>query len=759
MINCEIKKCLLLSFAILLADLGLVGLVSLGLDIPGVRQIVGFIFLTFIPGILILRILKIYNMNAIENIVYSAGLSLAFVIFSGVFANFVLPLVGISKPMSILPITATLAIFTLILGAIAYKRDKDFSAAPMHFNMGEFFSLPYLFLFLLPVLAVFGAHLVNLYQNDFLLLFFIIIICCIVALVAFDRLPRNAYPLAIVMIGVSLLLHVSLISTQLFGADIHLEYYLQNLVTHNGYWDFTIPHNYNTALSVVLLCPVFSLLLNMDALWVFKVIYPMFFCLVPLALFHIYREQIGGKKAFFSAFFFMAMMVFFTEMVQLARQQIAELFFALLILLMVDRRLALSQRLSLFIIFSLSLIASHYTMGYICLAFLAGSWIIVALIRSKARVIWEWLTSKFGGLPEEIASEKAFPSKIMAVIMVIYLVFMLGWYGAIAQGTALNTMARVGQADYSLLSAELYEIIQPTPTSKFFEPTKREALVSTALGLDFLTTSGWGKGFRVFQYITQLLVIAGFIGLFLRPKGFKAEYLGLTAVAATILFACIAIPGFSSHINLTRFYHICLFLLAPLCISGGEIIWSAASKLARSTTCRIRGTIDNLTLPQNSSLYFKLLALAVLIPYFLFNTGFVFEVGGCRPNSGIPVSIAISSDKQDEPIYNQKEGKASAWLASMADDNTPVYADSYGRYLLLERFFKRTRELSRSGKVAGDAYIFLRSWNVEKQEWAIAVFDGVQLKLDHINLGDMPSLFTTNLAIYNNGSAQILTTR
>jgi len=45
----EIKKCLYLSLAILLATLGLIGLAGLGFDVPGLRQIVGFIFLTLFP--------------------------------------------------------------------------------------------------------------------------------------------------------------------------------------------------------------------------------------------------------------------------------------------------------------------------------------------------------------------------------------------------------------------------------------------------------------------------------------------------------------------------------------------------------------------------------------------------------------------------------------------------------------------------------------------------------------------------------------
>lgn len=75
----DIKKCLWLSLAISLAAPGLVGLAALGFDIPILRQIVGFIFLTFVPGVLILRILKIHNIGLIESLLCSVGLSLAFV--------------------------------------------------------------------------------------------------------------------------------------------------------------------------------------------------------------------------------------------------------------------------------------------------------------------------------------------------------------------------------------------------------------------------------------------------------------------------------------------------------------------------------------------------------------------------------------------------------------------------------------------------------------------------------------------------------
>ena len=784
----EIKKCLRLALAILLAILGLVVLAALGLDIPILRQIVGFIFLTFIPGILILRILKIHNVGAIKSLLYSVGLSIAFVIFSALFANFVLPLIGVSKPISLLPITATLGIFTLILGVVAYKRDRDFAAEPKQFNIAKCFSPTYLFLLVLPLLAILGARLVNLYQNNFFLLCFVIAIGCVVVLAAFGRLPRNAYPLAIVMIGFSLLLHVTLISNQLSGYDIHAEYYFQNLVAQNGYWDFTIPHNYNTSLSVVLLCPVYSCILNMDAIWVFKIIYPLIFCLVPLALFHIFREQIGNKRAFLSAFFFMSMMIFFTEMTALARQQIAELFFALLISLLIDRKLALNQRGTLVIIFAISLIVCHYALGYICMAFLVVGWGIWALIRSRAgRRAWGWLTHKFGGLPQSLTSQGAFPHKIMALIVGIYLVFALGWYGGIAQGTALATIKNIVH-QYSPPAAELSyqgrasqamllwsgEPSNPgpsessipgpgepdEPSSKPFDIEERESLIETALGLDFTLASPLGKTFRIFQYLTQLFIVIGFCRMIFKPKGFKfrAEFIALSIGAALILFACIVIPRFSIFFGVTRFYHIALFFLAPFCITGGEAIWQRASRLSKSISSRLKGG-RGLTLqpdPIISSTPLRFVALGVLIPYFIFTSGLLSEISGNELYPGdIPHSLALSSYRLDMPVFNHGEAEAVAWLARNIDGDTPVYGDEYGRLLLYERLFSQTGRIPASGKIPEDAYVFLRTWNIGKQEMLVLAWRGVQRQFEHVSLTNMPALLDDREAIYDNGSAQI----
>jgi uncharacterized membrane protein len=55
--DCAIKKFLKVVLAIQLAIWGVIGLDVIGFQIPILRQLIGFVYLTFIPDILLLRIL------------------------------------------------------------------------------------------------------------------------------------------------------------------------------------------------------------------------------------------------------------------------------------------------------------------------------------------------------------------------------------------------------------------------------------------------------------------------------------------------------------------------------------------------------------------------------------------------------------------------------------------------------------------------------------------------------------------------------
>jgi len=664
---------------------------------------------------------------------------------------------------------------------VAYVRDKGFSS-PVWSEPARALSPPVLFLILVFILAVFGALIVNFYQNNIILLIFVLMMVAIVVLAAFGRfIDHKVYSLAIAIIALGSLYQSTLIAPYLTGFDIHFEYYFEQRMIEDGYWDAMGIYGYNWVLSIVMLAPIYSLILNIDGAWVFKIIYPFVFSLVPLALFHIFRQQISDKKAFLAAFFFIAVPVFSLELISLARQQIAEFFFALFIVMMVDRKLRHSQRAVLAVVFALSIVVSHYSLSTICLLYFGLGWLLLLVIRYDwGRGIWRKLVRKAGGQSNSLTSPNAFPLKTIGIIMAIFIIGFFAYYGWVGQGQFVRYIRTSFLGQMGIATSGVVEILpsipaasgEPTtgePTTSrelpiFFILSDREPLIQTAFGLDFPLVSPQGKGFRVFQYITQLLIIIGFIRLILRSRKlrFAAEYIAFTVVSALILAVCVFLPGFSASINATRFYHIALFLLAPLYILGGEAIWLGL----RALRYKARPVA---TTEENNKAFVKFVTLAVLIPYFLFTSGFIFEV---TKNEVIdtfdsPYSIALSSHRVDVAgVFNWQDGAGVDWLMHVTGDEDIIYTDLHGWLLL-------GYENRPFGPVSGvlglqwnwsqipeedyqASYIYFRTWNMDHQEVTYHTgTPGCRGKAGFSEAG-VDELLKIKNRIYNNGGAQVL---
>lgn len=878
----EIKRCLAFCLGLLLAMLGLVGLAALGFDIPGLRQLAGFLFLTFVPGILLLRILKIHNVGVIESLLYSAGLSLAFVMATGVVTNFALPPLGISHPITLAPLIVTFTVFFLILCFLAYARDKDFRPTNPLPEDNEKITKPgstlkpVLLAILLPLLAILGATLVNSYHNNILLFAFIFIVIVVIGLVAFNKfIPPRVYPFMILMMGMALIYQTTLISSNLVGSDIHIEYYLGNLVVENGYWDATTGPGINSCLSIVMLAPIYSLLLNMDVVWLFKVIYPLFFCLVPLALFHIFRLQIKPRYAFFAAFFFISMPMFMMDMAQLCRQQLSELFFVLVILLMVDRKLTLIQRTTLVLIFGFGVVVSHYGMGTGYIGYLIFGALVLIIIKSRpGRTLWQWLIGKSNSLPADLTSAGAFNKKTLAVIVGVSLVFMLGYYSVVASGLALKGSrvatdivqgtgeqlipstttsvptlsspvdgskvanltprlewsAPTGATSYRLQVSSDKEFTElvidetgitdthcditsglswstgyawrvnasnesgtsewskywkfKTPvisetvpvvelpgfiqniTTRFpmLNPLTKEPLAQTALGLDFPSASPGGKAWRIFQYLVELCLIVGFLRLIFRPGRlgkFKAEYLSLTIASIFILLGVFVLPTVGYGMGAVRIFGITLLLMAPLFLFGGEAIAYGIVKLAR----KIRRGFASSRLSLESPAFLQFLVLAVLIPYFIFNSGAVFELSRSQTTyfTNMPYSIALSSYRVDvTTTFTKQDTVAADWIVTTGKEDYPVYVDHHTDKLFKwQHGFKWRKEgpsiyMRGAERIYHSGYIYFGTWNTQKRVLTYSTYYGARQSVSFDDLPWLMQALEKSDKIYNNGSAQVL---
>ena len=728
----EIVKFLKVILAIQLALWGVISLDAIGLQIPIIRQLIGFIYLTFVPGILTLRILKLHKLGNIETVLYTVGLSIATLMFTGLLMNTVYPLFGISGPISTTPLIITISAVVLVLCVLSYVRDRDFSD-PSFIDVGNVLSPPALFLYLLPFLAIFGTYLVNFHHNNILLMFLIVIIALIVLLIGFDKfIPKNLYPLAIFAIAISLLYHASLISMYIWGWDIHVEYYTSNLIIANPLWDSTISSTVNAMLSIVMLAPIFSNICSMSITWVFKIIYPLLFALVPLGLYRVFQKQTDDKIAFLSCFFFVSIGTFYGEMLTLARQQIAELFLVLLILLMVDKNMNKIKRSFLFIVFGISLAVSHYGLSYIYMFCLISAWLILVLMDSLAIQRWtdifftkfsRYKSEKLTGNPNSTNVENR---AISSTFVLLFITFTLTWYMYVSSSSAFDTFVHIGDH----IASNIY--------TDFLNPEAAEGLrmmiAQPQSGLLHEIN-------RIINYLNQIFIIIGGIVLLLkhREMKFEREYGAFSVVNLAILFAAVSVPFFASSLAMTRVYHITLFFLAPFCVIGGITVFRALSKVVR-----IAWT--------NKSVRISLKILSVyFVIFLLYSTGFVYGVAG-----GNFHSISLNST-MDYPRFNDQEVLGAKWLTEVKSSN-PIYADEYRQLLLgslgsFEGGHVRSLTFDNVDQIQDDSYIYFGSLSIEKKE--IRLIDrksARRITMEYINSSQ---IVDGRNQIYNNGGAQV----
>ena len=743
----DIKSFLKIILAIQLAMLGVIGLDVVGLGIPILRQIIGFIYLTFVPGIIILRVLKLHKLGNIETLLYTVGLSIATLMFTGLFMNTVYPLFGIPRPISITPLIITMSVAVLILCVLSYKIDKDFST-PHSIDLKEILTPPVLFLCLLPFLTIFGTYLVNFHENNILLLSLIVIISLIVALVIFNNfIPKRLYPFAILMVAISILYHKSLISMYLTGWDIHVEYYFYKLTEMNSYWDWTIPNTYNAMLSSTILPSIYSYLLNIDAAWIFKIIYPFLFAFVPLGLYHVYQKQTDDRTAFLSVFFFMSFTAFYGVMISLAKQQMAMLFFVLLILSMLDKKIDAPKKAALSIIFSVSMVVSHYGTTYISLFYILMAWFLLSFMKNTI------------GDSENANLKNS--KTITTTFVILYSVIAVSWYMYVSGSTAFNAIVHIGDHVY-------YSIY-----TDFFNPVAREGSVMSAIGIHEPAQSLARFISRYIFHATQLFIIIGVIRLLIQRNKmkFEREYIAMTLVSTVIIFMCIMLPFFSGKLHMDRIYLILLLFLSPFCILGGETVFKGILKLFRLVSSRFKqkqacasdqrrySKQDNRysdATPNINKMY-VLLVFIVLVPYFLFNTGFVWEVTGDAPTS-ISLSMERMKRSSDENAnvsfsgaYTYEQDVFSArWLSKSIDNKNPVYSDKLSYWYILPSYgmIFPSRVLYNTTRIRDTSYIYLSHLNVV--DGLMAIGRGSNYNTTEIS----PPLWGNN-KIYSNGGSEI----
>lgn len=673
-------------------------------DIQGARQIIGFFYLTLIPGFIVLKLLRLDNLAKSETIVFSTGLSIAFMMLAGLLLNEFGPLLGLATPLASVPLSIVSSGFVLAGGVLVILREENnqqeqnwkFRIAPSTIVLS-----------VLPVLSVIGAIFVNTFENNQVLLFNIIAISLLFIIATFAKklLPSSLYPFTIVVIAVSIILHSALISNYIspFASDVPLEYYIFKTIQSKGIWTVANPFfgdlvygRLNSMLSVTILPIFYASIMNVDSAWVFKLIYPLILALIPLGLYTIWRTYFGEKSSFIAAFLLIAQSTFYTELLGLNRQIIGELFFVLLLFVMLKKELKPIAKLACFMIFSIALVTSHYGLAEIFLLFIFSA------------VIFRLLTKHSG-------------RNITISMAVLFSVLMFSWYLFTSGAAVFESFVTFSNYVYGQLG-------------DFLNPASRGKAVLLGLGADS-APSVWNALSRAFAYITQVLIIVGFIGLITKRVKVRLErdYFALSLVALVFLALLILIPGLAETMNMSRFYHILLFFLAPLCSIGAIVA--------------VRFVI-------RKELLARLLLVLILVPYFLFQTGFMYEVTG-SDNWSVPLSSYRMDPLRLYGHFGLMDSNmvfGARWLSENVNlDDSTIYADDPSRYFVLPIyglfFTSRIDQLSNVTMLQQNSAIYLSTLNT---------YDGLIFSKGSVwNSSYVFSRFGDLDKVYTNGGSEV----
>lgn len=678
------------------------------INVPIARQVLGFIYLTIVPGTILLILLTLHSLDFVESLLFSVGLSVVFVMFLGLIVNQIGLSCGflavLSTPTLLLAMNSTV----FFLCVLSYFLNRN-----MQWNKRKLtFSLPWVLTICFPLLTILGTTLVNFNGNSVILLLMIGIIALTVLISSAGA--RTNWALILFMIVIAVLFQTSLISNYIVGYDVHPAYHVFKVTQSNGVWnsiideiDPIIPRS-NQMLSMTIFPAIYSNMLNIEGTWIFKIVFPLIFALVPVGLYQLYQKYMEKKVAFVAAFFILADITFYHEMPGLPAQMIAELFLVLSLIVIFHEKFSSAKKMVLFIIFSAGMIVSHYGISYIFMFLLIFGW-LVPFLRKKQ-------------------------PKIKIAYVTLFFVLAFSWYIYTSQSASFTSIVDMGQNIYTSFWTDLLN-----PQSR-----TEQVLRGVGMGEPAESIGHWvGRGFH---YATQFFIVLGLVTYVLkRPRArnsfkFDREYVVMSGLMLTSIMLILVVPSFNL-LNTTRLYHVSILFLAPFCIMGGSWFFSILPKLRKSYVASI-------------------LTLIVVTSLFLFETSFIWEVTG-----DVSYSIPLSMHRMNRAIVYGKgyvtecvDVASAEWLHSniVLTASTIVYADVVSVCFPLTSYavFPRDKTETLSNATSFDftnAYVYLRNFNT---------FDGKIFGRGYMfgrvwNTSDISPRVEALDKIYSNGGSEI----
>lgn len=352
---------------------------------------------------------------------------------------------------------------------------------------------------------------------------------------------RRAFPLIVWLIafGVSI---THALTKFVIESDVAHEFALYQNIIARGYWtpipDDRISYLLNSCLSVTLLPASIQRILGTDVNWTFKLYSSIFLPFLPLVVYFIARKFITPFNSFLVAVFTIFQYIFLRAPYY-TRTLMADLFFALAILIVLwkPKRVWLKYVLLSVVIVGIAL--SHYTVAFISVAVFVGATVILLIKNRK--------------LPKELG----FASLVMIV--------SIGIWDGIINPTPLHEATYLVRAVFQSISGS--NIVSSNFSSNItgnalLSADSREGVVQVAFGSSFLTMSLIKKIEFIWNWAIIGVMCAGLLIAVIRRKT-DDRYLAITVVGVAIIGATVIFPVLSNDYGIARTYY---QLMLPLAV-------------------------------------------------------------------------------------------------------------------------------------------------------------------------------------------------
>lgn len=714
------------------------------------RAVFSFIFLTTIPGLLVMLVLKIRKIGFWEYLAYTIGLSVAFLIFFGLTANWVLPLLGVARPLSPTPLLISFDVCLLILWFIACKRNKGISLKIKFPKLDWINQCLLMIPVIFPVLSILGAISLNNSGTNRFTMFMLGGIAVYVLLVVLfrNKLNKNIYPLTIFFISLSLLLMTSLRGWYVTGHDNQEEHFIFQLTKVNHQWDISLYQDpYNACLSISILPTIFSSFLNINDLYIYKIIFQIIFSFSVINIFLFFNKYSARFVAFLSAFYFMSFPVFLNDMPMLNRQEIAFVFFSLMLLVLFNRSLKPRTKEILFFIFGFSMIVSHYSTSYVAVALFVLTYFVAFVLKKllgssftfklDLRFAFRKMLKTLGVKERMRIGARNYYLTWTMILGIVVLTFLWNTQLTSTSGELAELVSQTlqninksfskdlksGGVLYSLFSwqkldmAELFneyvslkieEIELEGDEASYYREDIYERyeiavldenrLPLTPLGMKLSDMSLDAFAFNYFlrqgsAKMIQIFILLGFAAFVLGKKNYARktdpEYKILVLASVVLLALLIVLPLFSIEYGTLRFFQQTLIILSLPLIIGSLVV-------------------SNFLVGENG-LY---ISSIIIIVFFLSLSGFIPQItGGYYPM----LNLNNQGVYYDSYYTHKSEYDSIKWLADHYSNDYPIQSNLYARSKMLAIGSLYSSKKLLPATIRKDAYVYLDYSNVKNR--------------------------------------------